>query len=408
MGSRTWKALLWKAFREERILVAILFLLPPLVFLVAHTLPQWRYTVAPVGIVVFAVAIAALAVYKVPSKDRPNFSRIHLPLPFVAGWVLQFIAPLVVCLLAGAWFGLWSLFLYDSLPVLRALAGAIGAGAAFCTSYVLGSATTWWLGIVAGVFIGLTVRMETYPKEWRFVLYWLAVAVAGALLYDLVGRNWPGRIRRAAAVGVPAILLGIVLINGTVAVSVDYYAPRIDSSDWSRYVTPIKSNGGRITILEFGNYRTDNTARHEFENIVVPVDFAGHDRVYIAQQRAGEKVIRVLLWNTSSGTVDEVLTIPSGPVALVPVRGFPRGFVRPDERYMLLAVRSQVGQGRDLWVVDLKTRLATIALVNSIFASGNVQWVGDRALLSGFGSPVRIDLTAAVAERINLPLKAGG
>ena len=117
---------------------------------------------------------------------------------------------------------------------------------------------------------------------------------------------------------------------------------------------------------------------------------------------------RVVIWNTTSGQVSEIMTIPAGNVALVPVRGDPAGFARPDGHYVLLALRSMAGQGRDLWVLDLARKRATIAYPNAGFAFGGVRWRYDYAVLYGEGVPLTVGLPDASAYRIDLVWEAGG
>ena len=161
-------------------------------------------------------------------------------------------------------------------------------------------------------------------------------------------------------------------------------------------------------MLDYVNLRTDKRASHEFPGEVAPLDFFGEDGVYLVHLAPGQDSPRLVVWNTKTGQVNDLMRIPAGDISLVPVRGHPAGFVRPDGRYVLLALRSMAGQGSDLWVLDLVEKRATVAYPNARFAFGGVRWAGDCAVLYGQGVPLSVGLPDASAHRIDLVREAGG
>jgi hypothetical protein len=175
---------------------------------------------------------------------------------------------------------------------------------------------------------------------------------------------------------------------------------RIDSSDWAMYTRPLAGKGSSPSVkLEFGNYRTDTRAVHRFRNAIVALDFLGEDRVYLAQQLPHESGTWVLEWNTKSNQVRKVARLATGRRAWDWfVFSGPRGFVRPDGKYMVVSARSAAGDGQDIWVVYLDSGVGVIAAPNVGLREPFIRWVGDSALLYGPGKPIRIDLRAATAR----------
>jgi hypothetical protein len=239
----------------------------------------------------------------------------------------------------------------------------------------------------------------------------LAGIAAGSFTYNVILRKYPTRISKVAAIMVPAVVIAISVVifgNGgnkdwQKAGWYGYYQPyRIDSMDWSKYVAPQDASQSLLTLtLDYGNYRTRTFISRKFDNAVAPVDFLGEDRVCLVQQLPHKRYTNVLIWNVRSNRIDSVAHLDTGRYALISANSpYSRGFIRPDGRYLVLALlpESSNGRGLNLWFVDLVSGNSKIALPNAEFAADGIRWVGQNAFLYGQGRSVRVELASGTGE----------
>ena len=132
----------------------------------------------------------------------------------------------------------------------------------------------------------------------------------------------------------------------------------------------------------------------------------GGDFVILAQQLLGEDSIRILRWDMRANTVRQAALAPAGKNALFRGPSFFPSSVSPDGRYALVGLRSLTGSGGDLWLVNLRSGESVVAYPGRdgyVFNTQEVDWRGDRAVLSGQGEGMYIDLKLGSG----VPIKIG-
>lgn len=417
---RALKALLWKEFRSWWQLAAILAILPPVLIPSASVFPQGsllRVLLSGSAAFTFLMLLVMWGAMKpVGEKNAAEFADTYLPVKPHIRWITSFVLPILVVAALGAWYGLWQSMLYEwKGAATTAWAGLLLALCAFCIPYLLSAAVSRWPSMLIGVWFAVPAALvlrsgeEAARANARGFGLLLAGLVTGVLVFDLLLRKWPLRLRQVIALLIPVATFALIVYTlqsrGDWTPYRHYQSPRIDSSDWARYVRPVGDKPSKYDVmkLEFRNYRTNALVLRRFKCAAVPIDFLGEDRVYMVQQLPRESDTSVVEWNTRLDRVRKVASLPTCKFAFV--NGFhnwPSGFVRPDGRYMVLAIASMAGFGQDLWVVDLVSGVGAIAAPNVHYANDSIRWVGDFATLYGEGKAVRVDLKSVTACAITV------
>ncbi len=422
-----WSRMLWKVRREAGSALWLAVLMPPIALVLSRPLQTYTQPFEMLlgfllehGSVygIMAVAVILTASRAAMETRQGALASDNLPVPPAVNWAQGFLLPALVTAAVSAWIGACALAVRDIHPLSAfgvyylAMWVALWLGAVGL-AYLLGAAASMWAGSFAGNFVGMACLMlmaqmrEAHQRgrlEWgpdnTFFLAALSVAVLGVALGGLIFTVFTARkatrVRRFAAGGFAA--LTAVLSMGTffgveAAKNRPGAAPMLVVSDDGslRVMMDGQSSGPRaeFTTYRFRDLRDGFEARKGFELYSQPVGFLGRRMVLIAESPARSRDrIRFVKWDTGSGNLS-ILTTIRLPRALrmttpsVTYRTF-EASMQPEGRYAMLATASPLGEGNDIWMLDLRTGGAQIVAMNrwSNLRATPPAWVGDTAVVS--------------------------
>lgn len=431
-----WKALLWKEFREGWLPVAVFILAPPVLFGFVGTMPEitwWAGLLVFLAVICMPIMLAMWASGKSARENAANeFVESHLPVNPVPIWIIAFLIPYALSWLFGVWHIGWAAEagLRDQEQYWSPISAALMFGCAYGTAYFLSETLSRWAAVVLGAgvgifgtFLALEVKLDGAP-HWVLGLYisLAAAPLVGSLIYNLVVRRRSLRFRQGLSIAVPILIIAVPiagLIADSGQDSRDPYllciSELIYSPDHAQNVVPDLKSGRPMhtgyTGLKFSNNRMNQVIYRKFENAVQPVDCSIPNRAYLVQQRKGENSVRVLVWHANE--VHEIARVPAGRDALVDYHYWYWdspiccAVVRPDGRYMLLRLRSPLGNGDDLWLIDLKRGHSEVVIANedNLDLSG-LRWVDGRVIIPIHGL-LSIDLDTLAVRNIDISARKG-
>lgn len=425
-----WRALVWKELRVWRQLAVMALVMPPMLLGASAGFGKGSAVsllIRTSAAFTFATLLVMWGAMKAAHEKRSeDFTAAHQPVPPAVQWLVSFAFPLIVASAMGGWYGMWARAAdHWEAADLTAITGALIGACVFAIAHFLSELSAKWsaafvvaLGAAAGLSVLLTMSVaEARAIPFSALVIVLAGTVVGSLLFGVLLTRRPRRVRRWAALSVFPVMALLLVWNlgiprgrhGILNPYADYIVPRIDSADWAAHVCEVHlAASERDTAIEFRNDRTGRTVIRRFETATVPLDFQDDGHALLIQQKPDEDAVRVLLWDAATNAVTAIAVIPAGSRALIHGRFSPLGFADPRGRYLLVALRSMVGEGRDLWLVDLDSEQSTVVRGNALFAFDWAQWSGGRAFLSGEGNPLVIDLKAGTARLFTLPAERKG
>jgi len=426
-NSILWSRMLWKLRREAGSALWIAIIMPPIALLLSRPLQTemqpWaillRFMLEHGSMLaVIALAVAFVASRAALETRQGALASDNLPVPAVVNWAQGFLLPALVTAVVSAWIGACALAVRDIHPLSEFGAYYLAMWvavwiAAVGLAYLFGATASLWAGSFAGTFMGMFLVMLLAPMreahqrgrlEWgpdnTFFLAALSVAVLGVvlggLIFTVITARKAMRVRRLAAGGFAA--LTAVLSLGTffgveAAKNRPGAAPvSVVSDDGSLRVMMHGQSGGPgggFTEYQFRDLRDGYAARQGFELYSQPVGFLGRRIVLIAESPGlSRDRIRFVRWDTASGNRSTMTTIRL-PRALrlttpsVNYRTF-EASMQPEGRYAMLATASPLGEGNDIWMLDLRTGGARIVALNqwSDLRGTPPTWVGDTAVIS--------------------------
>jgi len=442
------KRLIWKEAIRSWPLLVLGLLLPVLSF--GGLLPKQRVIVngiyyqgkhdewlvmATLGLLMLAVT-AWSVMTAASERYRASYLGVHFPvspaLAPVIGFCLQLLLGAVIGLCAGLWFRPYG----PLLPVAVMLFVACGAGVSFLLTMAISPSA----GFAAGVFwmLGYIVKFsetlaqaanlrnpaiplgtEVVQNSWPALLAF-AVALTILLL--------PGRLgRRARQIASCAVLAGVLLgfpivkpmLDSRRHASNEYFIPggsqRITTPDGALAiayldpVVPLNSTSPFRLRLELTDYPRQWTAETTFDAPVLPVGFAGHDAVILAEQRVGEQQITLLRWDRFSDAPRPLFSFTAQRGALLRKRQtldtYVTSMISSDGRYGLLALPSLFSEYyvTDIWLLDLAQNRAQLVIPAIFFYNASVGWQEQKAMLMmENGNQYQIDLPGGKVERTRI------
>jgi hypothetical protein len=432
-----WTRLLWKEWRQGRAILGVLLAVPPVTFLFAELGPNRPSFLGEVSLLLGAFApplLTALWAAAKASRTAPagEFAQAHLPVRPLAPWGASFLTPLLVAGLCGAWYGICARALPDwHRGSLAPSAQAASLGAAclattFAASYLVSITVSFLPAVLVGAFSAFgtaAVLLDLFLGGRRvhfplLLLYCWRLAFAGMLAsfaFAVLGRK---RSLRPARAGLLCLALGLLVLPPLPEVLtslVRQSAPAggcvMEAPDGSFFLNAYADPGHPDhVLLHFSDRRNATTRERAFRRSAIVIDVRDRRYVYLAQQLRGQRQVEILVWDSVTNAVRPLASLPAGRNAL-PRKAFWRrwGHVSPQAHYLVLALPTTSGGGQsDLWVVDLRSGRSAVVLPDQLFATERASWRKDRVILSGFGNAVVVDLKAARARFLEIPLMTGG
>lgn len=436
-----WKRLLWKEFREGWLVAVVLFVVP--VVLACFTGSPYGEVLVVLATMGMVVVVVAWAAVKAGGENTAReFAPTHLPLRGVREWIPAFLAPCVITTLAGVWLGVWYAKASGRPAIWESAAlWASALAGLFALGYLLSRTFSLWLSIAVGVVLGIvlsgvipaTLDQINNPsmRQWQAEQYAhfrpfaraLALSAAapalGSLALALLPRRLPRRTTKAVALGLAVAIIAAANLGSVIgAISRSRH-----TTEWQTIWEPYTSVDGSVRVVLAGpagpsgkpgagsresrirllwsrvllrcnDFRSGVSLSREFRSNVTVIGVGGGG-VILAQQLPGEGSIRILRWDVRANTVRQAALAPAGKNALLRGRYFFPSSVSPDGRYAFVGVRSLTGSGGDLWLVNLRSGRSVVAYPGRDgyqFNTQEVDWRGDRAVLSGQGEGMYVDL----------------
>jgi len=425
----TWRILrrlLWRECRENW-----LFLLAGILLLAfIHVLRPFsdnssaRSTITTMLSLFLSLLLSLWAISRgSATRRRFTFDFRHLPLAPRLDAAVSLMLPTSIAALIGAGAGFcWTQDIQNQAPPQLIWLGIIFMMANFTSCYLLSAtaallpavllAVAWILpaAIIETIVIDdldpSRLILQTYPYFTSIALG----ALSGMCVYTALNRRVPSLSGR-----VTAILLLCALPLGMFIMQ----RPWLSTND-QRMVATLQDSALRLdlhyhaqsTTLGFTDHREDFGATRDFAGRIVPCAHDSQGEVLLLQQSLREARVRLLCWTPRNNKLWEEACIPAGNGALEIESYWLENCssLSPDNGYLLLALRSRLGQYNDLWLVDRRLHVARLLLPNGVDAiATKVRWCGRQAYCSGrnvYGyatAYLRIDLDAQRAEMLSLP-----
>jgi len=278
---QVWKRLLWKEYREGRLVILLAAAAPFVLFPLSTTFPvssiERGMLIMP-GAVGVHLAIAFWGAGRGGSKRTGSeFAWTHLPTNPAVEWLASMVVPTIVIAAMGAWYGLAAAIVFrlmcpapylPFLPFSQIAAGFVGIGLAMTMPYLFGAAcsvvlpgvvgsllTMLVIAVLTGLDVALTLMLFGYGPDWVVVsaLSWTGGAIVAALVIVRFGftLSVAQRIRRYAFV-----MLGCVVCL-TAAVLAAHRPTSWILTDYAYSFSPDLSNAIVLTQV-----RTYSIPRH--------------------------------------------------------------------------------------------------------------------------------------------------
>lgn len=417
--------LLWVEYRQARLILALLLLLPPGFALASRYGDVGRPCASALRLGFWLILFLWPASRGRLGQGRNASREDVLPVTPQLRWLAAFAAPVFAATALSAWFGGWSA---QSLQSDGVVAAAVEAGLAAAAGFALSCYASAWsqaavmlvsASCVAALFLHplfsgvIFARHPPLPAE-RYLLFVVLAAGIGSLLPGAIRHRRPTWLQPALRFAISGAVVAacVALPSGRPDRSAAspytwWLPPRIDASDWSCAVAPAASRGGPATVrLVAEDFRSGKRVIRAFANVVVPLDILDSRRIYLAQQSPGEREVRILQWDAQTDRLKELGTLPAGRDALACTARPGKcavAIARPDGRYLLLSLRSLVSpRGRDLWAVDLVTGRSRVVCAGRDgfrLDASRVYWDGRRAMLVTWRGVLPVDLGPSIPPR---------
>lgn len=440
------RRLIWKELRGERWVAFGLLALAQAVVIPALRLLENTAERGPYEFfgLLLAGGIGLLAARKSATATGKDFVEAHLSVQPVPLWISCSVMPTVLAALIGWWTGtIMGLYVNSVDASIVLMAWAIFFAAVYAVSRFLGAISRLWLAIIVIIVwaISFSTQLpfnynsaeEIAGLEAMTILNrnLLVAAFFGTFLHTVFFKPRWNR-RHSAIVAAVAALIFVFFTTVPDATRTPFLYKWITAKDSSTASpgwdpsTLITSPGmvlrlstesideGQLSVKLY-DIREGKDYTRNFAHAAGAIGIVGEEEAYIVQQQPGNHSVEIVAWNWVKDSIRHVVlvkagrnaitrrSIPWGTIAFVVGLGDQLGFVSEDGRYGLLVLSSATGGGRDLWLINFETEESCIVLPNTWFGARNAVWVGERVLISGYGTAVDINLATKKASIINFP-----
>ncbi|MBI2843515.1 MAG: hypothetical protein HYX78_08955 [Armatimonadetes bacterium] len=407
-GASIWKRLLWKEFREGWQVVLFTVVAPAVLFSVAGRIPSYLRDYSILwGIITVILKfsgaagvhlmIALWAAAKGGSRRSGNQVAGHLPVSPTAEWSVSVLLPVLALGILGLWFGLFASRVVPGIytPGKMILAGALDLAATYAICYFIALIVSTWAAVLFGLFrmVGgtllsvLTLRPMLEPDAVRFVAGITLGGVVAAFLFFALSQKRSLGFRQGFS-----LLVMIIFAFGPALFGVDIESMIPDKFEYKIWGGSVMSPDGLLTVewvlaktapekvsFKALNRLTNMTRTRSFESETCLLGASDRRTVYLAQQRPAESSVRVLRWDVQTGDMKAVSVLNARPGVILQQGSR----LSPNSRYTVLILRSVVGNGLDVWVVDLQTGGNGVVIPCAPLRQlrGN-DWVGNKVILA--------------------------
>jgi hypothetical protein len=417
--------LLWKEFRESWLVVLIAFAAPVVTLRICDAVP---FPMTPDTMDIFgyggaliSTAIVMLwAVRKGGRKREEGKSPLaHLPANPWLEQTISVLLPLAIAFFIGTWVGG---HIPNHAPAkhaqqindLRATLAAVYVPAAFAGCYLITVAMSVWAALLAGfawAIVGLFWMSESSTdwyyasadKTWAPFLYRAVAAAVFCLALFLLLR---GRQLRASSIIAVAMLATIMF--GPMA-----YDQFIAPDQPERYGDVIRSSDRSLSLslsdagcLTWQDMRNGALVTRDSHGDMGLIGFDNAGCAYVVRQGIGSGRAGIIRWN--GGARELLATIPAIEGTVLRSGSYGHGSISPDRRYLAFCLPSGLGEGMDVWIVNLRTGGAWVAFPNGSTDLGNARWLGNRLVLPDHDGVWTVDLITRKTGTLSIPGQDGG
>ena len=406
------RRLLWREGRENALFLLAGVLLPVFILVLRTDLLDWnrQRILTMMVLMLLSLLVSLWAISRGNAvRRRSSFDFRHLPLAPRLDAAVSFLLPAAIATLIGAGIGFWGSLVICCLHVDGGFIwlGVTCMVANFTSCYLLSATTTLLPAVLlAAVWIvptGMIYAFIPYSYLCSFsplfrpplyliiaqLVYFIPSIALGALggmcVFTALTQRTPSLSAR-----VLAVLLLCALPLGLFVK--EQCAPRKTVEE--QMVTMLQDAALRLslryhaqsTTLEFIDHRADYHTTRDFAGRVVPCARDSRGDVLLLQQFPREVNVRLLCWTPRTGLLREEAGIPAGRGALQGYRYqlASCGSLSPDNRYLLLSLKSQLGFISDLWLLDRRQGRARLLQPDSGYGiAANVRWCGKQAFYNG-------------------------
>ncbi|MCL5105273.1 MAG: hypothetical protein M1133_14340 [Armatimonadetes bacterium] len=417
-AAQIYGRLIWKETRESLLMMSVGFVAPAAVLVMiekkmfAH---QWMFVVLLMATVMGTFLWAAEKANA--KRSRNDFEDTYLVLPKAADWLTSYAFPALIAFAIGAWLGFvldaapgWSQTHWSHTRQWTMLTSGLCMLSGFLVCYATSRAFGFSFGAIVGAVwlifpttpLAVPASSQTVGDESPVFAAFMIRAMIGAVVGSLLVLAASRARSRPRFQVVPLILaaaaccgphLGVLLaslrgIEGIEPSYINYAILSNSSPDGSLAIGPTGTRSGMSASLRLANCRDGVSWERSFHQAVQPLGLT--DRVaYLAQQGIGEDHVRIFAWDIATGKVRCRARIRVGKNAIL---GCQPGAVSPDGRFLILCLGATIGQGHDLWALDMANGRHRLLAPNTRSECRQAQWMGNRAILSGNGKAMRVRL----------------
>lgn len=443
--------LLWKEFREGWLVVLIAVALPPATLRLSMRMPfpmssdatdLIRYS----GVIGSYAALMLWAIRKGSRRrDEGKTPLAHVPVNPIFEKAISILIPLAISALIGVWVGAHvpiegrSGGYVPKSPVVAAMLlretqetamrfSSLYASSAVAGCYLMSAAISAWAGLLAGfvwTIVGLSWVTTLQQMSFDARHYWMAFVsrtAAGAVLclaLFILPRGRQLRASRIIAVALlAAIMFGPMAYDQFIAPDQSaYYGDIVYSADRSLVLDSSVENaiGSKHTekivastsVVSLTDRRTGRSVTRDFRGAVYLIGFDNAGYAYLVRQGIGSSRAGIIRWKGRSATL--LATIPAAKGTVLRSTSWPgSGSISPDRRYLAFRLRCGLGDGMDVWIVNLRTGVGWVAFPNGWTDLGLARWLGSRLVLPGYYGISTVDLVTRRTGTLSIPGQDGG
>jgi hypothetical protein len=425
--------LVWKEFREGWPVILAFLLLPAIVFPMCRPFSQSDFACAMVSTVMFAVPFSAVLwaseKRKLVKQGRDVLEAV-LPVTPTQEWVCSYILPALVVGTCGAFMhmlhSITPMEVYGSYTThisagYALVAGFLVTGSAFMLSLFLSKTVSHLLGILAGT---LWILATSPPIDFNAKASIEVVLVTIILIPAALGinelRKYNSRFTKSFGWTVLVVIFMITAHAGIVDVINSLQSSIVtfgnNSADFNLYFpdrTRISATHN-VDLISLDDGVGSNISPQdkdmrlktsvEFPPTSIAVAYDIYRRVYVFTQRPGDDVITISLWDTTSGTIKEISKMSGRGIIkvdeLINTDKYHQwitqpGVADPAGENLLLYTPSRIGNGYDLWLIDISSGEYRMLIMNHHSSWRKYVWDEDKIYLVGDSKPMEVDTVTA-------------